>query len=50
LRANLHDHGSPREAEQHASQHGYRVVAHQYEWVDSEVVWDFTETDNEEEE
>lgn len=35
---------SAREAQEYASRHGYRVIAHRYEHVDSELVeqWDFT--------
>jgi hypothetical protein len=31
-----------REAQDTARENGWRVIAHTYEWADSEVVWDFT--------
>jgi len=32
----------PVEARQRAEQYGLRVIAHEFEWADSELVWDFT--------
>ncbi len=30
-----------REAEEHARNHGFLCIAHEYEWSDSESAWDF---------
>lgn len=34
--------GDYREARAYAAKHGYKVIANEYEWTDSEVVDDFT--------
>lgn len=31
------------EAQARGATYGLRVIAHQYEWADSEVAWDFTD-------
>ena len=38
----------PRKAKEYGEQHGLKVLAQQYTWEDSELVWDFTDTDEEE--
>lgn len=38
------------EAQEHAFQHGYKCIANEFEWSDSEVAWDFTDTGIDEEE
>jgi len=31
-----------REAKEYGARYGYRVLANEYEWADSDVAWDFT--------
>lgn len=39
----------PQEAKAHGQKHGLKVIANQYSYDDSELVWDFTDIEDEEE-
>jgi hypothetical protein len=40
---------NPAEAREYGEQNGYMVIANKYEFSDSELVWDFTGLEEEEE-